>query len=110
ALARSIHRRMEADVDVGVLLSGGVDSSLVVAMLARAGKQGLRTFSVGFEDAGGEAGNEFKYSDIVAKRFGTEHHQIHVGADRLMELLPDTIAAMSEPMVSHDAVGFYALS
>ena len=110
ALARSIHRRMEADVDVGVLLSGGVDSSLVVAMLARAGKQGLRTFSVGFEDAGGEAGNEFKYSDIVAREFGTEHHQIHVGADRLMDLLPDTIAAMSEPMVSHDAVGFYALS
>ncbi|PIW26663.1 MAG: N-acetylglutaminylglutamine amidotransferase [Rhodospirillales bacterium CG15_BIG_FIL_POST_REV_8_21_14_020_66_15] len=110
ALALSIERRLEADVDVGVLLSGGVDSSLVVGMLARAGKTPLRTFSVGFEDAGGEEGNEFRYSDIIAREFGTEHYKIHVGAKRLMDLLPDTIEAMSEPMVSHDAVGFYALS
>ncbi len=110
ALALSIDRRLEADVDVGVLLSGGVDSSLIVGMLARAGKTPLRTFSVGFEDVGGEAGNEFKYSDIIAKEFGTEHYKIHIGADRMMELLPDTFKAMSEPMVSHDNVGFFALS
>ncbi|MEQ8506458.1 MAG: N-acetylglutaminylglutamine amidotransferase [Rhodospirillales bacterium] len=110
ALALSIDRRLEADVDVGVLLSGGVDSSLIVGMLARAGKSPLRTFSVGFEDAGGEEGNEFKYSDIIAKEFGTEHYKIDIGADRLMGLLPDTIRAMSEPMVSHDNVGFFALS
>lgn len=110
ALALSIDRRLEADVDVGVLLSGGVDSSLIVGMLARAGKTPLRTFSVGFEDAGGEAGNEFKYSDLIAKEFGTEHYKIHIGAERLMDLLPDTIRAMSEPMVSHDNVGFFALS
>ena len=110
ALALSIDRRLEADVDVGVLLSGGVDSSLIVGMLARAGKTPLRTFSVGFDDAGGEEGNEFKYSDIIANEFGTEHYKIHIGADRLMALLPDTIKAMSEPMVSHDNVGFFALS
>ena len=110
ALALSIDRRLEADVDVGVLLSGGGDSSLIVGMLARAGKTPLRTFSVGFDDAGGEEGNEFKYSDIIANEFGTEHYKIHIGADRLMALLPDTIKAMSEPMVSHDNVGFFALS
>lgn len=110
ALALSIDRRLEADVDVGVLLSGGVDSSLIVGMLARAGKTPLRTFSVGFEDAGGEAGNEFKYSDIIAREFGTEHYKIDISAKRLMDLLPETIKAMSEPMVSHDNVGFFALS
>src|SRR5690606_9260995 len=57
-LRRSVKRRLVADVEVGVLLSGGLDSSLVVGLLAEAGQPGLNTFSVGFEDAGGEKGNE----------------------------------------------------
>ena len=50
---------MVADVPVGVLLSGGIDSSLVVALLAEAGQHGLQTFSIGFDSAGGESGDEF---------------------------------------------------
>ena len=109
ALRLAVDRRMVADVPVGVLLSGGVDSSLIVALLAQAGQHDLKTFSIGFEDAHGEVGNEFVYSDIIAKEFGTDHHQIHVPSANMMEALPGTVGAMNEPMVSYDN-GFYLLS
>src|SRR5690606_24841038 len=105
-----VRRRMVADVPVGVLLSGGVDSSLIVGLLAEAGQSGLMSFSVGFEEANGEKGDEFVYSDLIAERFDTDHHKIFVPSDRLMDALPGVFAAMSEPMVSYDNVGFYLLS
>ncbi|GIX24466.1 MAG: asparagine synthetase B [Caldimonas sp.] len=110
ALRTAVRRRMVADVPVGVLLSGGVDSSLIVALLAQMGQRELQTFSIGFADAGGEAGDEFRYSDLVARRFETNHYQIRIPTPDLLQVLPDTIAAMSEPMVSYDNVAFYLLS
>ncbi|HUE46324.1 MAG TPA: N-acetylglutaminylglutamine amidotransferase [Aestuariivirgaceae bacterium] len=110
ALRTAVERRMVADVPVGVLLSGGVDSSIIVGLLAEAGQHGLMTFSIGFEEAHGEKGDEFVYSDLIAKRFETDHHQIFIPSARLMDALPDTIGAMSEPMVSYDNVGFFLLS
>jgi asparagine synthase (glutamine-hydrolysing) len=109
-LGRAISRRMIADVPVGCLLSGGLDSSLVVGLLAQAGQTGLNTFSIGFESVGGEEGNEFRYSDIIAKHFGTKHHKIEVHSSRTLPNLEGCIRAMSEPMVSHDCIGFYLLS
>ena len=105
----AVDRRMVADVPVGVLLSGGIDSSLVVALLAEAGQTGLSTFSIGFESAGGESGDEFEYSTLVAERFGTDHHRIRIDSSRLLPAVDATVAAMSEPMVSHDCVAFYLL-
>jgi len=110
ALRRSVERRMVADVPVGVLLSGGIDSSVVVALLAEQGQHGLATFSIGFDSADGESGDEFFYSDLVAKTFDTNHHKIHIDTWRLRPAVPKAIAAMSEPMVSHDCVAFYLLS
>ncbi len=110
ALRRSVRRRMVADVPVGVLLSGGLDSSLIVGLLAEQGQAGLSTFSVGFEEAGGEKGDEFQYSDLIAEHFQTDHHKIKVPSSRLLETLPETFGAMSEPMVSYDNIGFYLLS
>ena len=110
ALRRAVERRLVSDVPVGVLLSGGLDSSLIVGLLAEQGQRGLNTFSVGFEAVGGEAGDEFHYSDIVARHFDTEHHQIRVDSARLLPALEHCIASMSEPMVSHDVIGFYLLS
>ncbi|MGV9827131.1 N-acetylglutaminylglutamine amidotransferase [Gordonia sp. NPDC003429] len=110
SLRTSVRRRMVADVPVGVLLSGGIDSSLVVALLAEQGQTDLATFSIGFDSAGGESGDEYAYSDLIADTFATDHHKIHIGTDRLLPAVPDTIAAMSEPMVSHDCVAFYLLS
>jgi asparagine synthase (glutamine-hydrolysing) len=109
-LEAAIRRRLTADVPVGVLLSGGLDSSLVVGMLCRAGQSDLNTFSIGFESVGGEKGDEFQYSDIVADHFGTTHHKIKVDADRVLPAMRDCVRAMSEPMVSHDCIGFYLLS
>ena len=109
-LRTAVDRRMVADVPVGVLLSGGLDSSFIVALLAEAGQRDLKTFSIGFASAGGESGDEFAYSDLVAERFGTDHHQIRIDDSRLLPALTGAVAAMSEPMVSHDAVAFYLLS
>ena len=109
ALRVAVERRMVADVPVGILLSGGIDSSLVVALLAEGGQQ-LRTFSVGFEAAGGECGDEFVYSDQVVAHFGTDHQKIMVSSDRLLPAVDAAIEAMSEPMVSHDCVAFYLLA
>ncbi|WCO65782.1 N-acetylglutaminylglutamine amidotransferase [Iamia majanohamensis] len=110
SLRLAVQRRLVADVPVGCLLSGGVDSSLIVGLLAEAGQTGLMTFSIGFESVGGVEGDEFKYSDVVAERFETDHHQMRIGADRMLPALTEAIDAMSEPMVSHDCVAFYLLS
>lgn len=109
-LRAAVEKRMVADVPVGVLLSGGLDSSLIVALLAESGQRDLTTFSIGFEAGGGESGDEFHYSDIVAKHFGTRHHQIRIPNDRLMSGVDGALSHMSEPMISHDAVAFFLLS
>ncbi|MFI7023347.1 N-acetylglutaminylglutamine amidotransferase [Micromonospora sp. NPDC049900] len=110
SLTTAVRRRMVADVPVGVLLSGGLDSSLVVALLAGEGQRGLSTFSIGFDAVGGREGDEFRYSDVVAKTFDTDHHQLRIAAQDLVPPLEAAVAAMSEPMVSHDCVAFYLLS
>jgi asparagine synthase (glutamine-hydrolysing) len=110
ALLLAVERRMVADVPVGVLLSGGLDSSLIVALLAERGQAGLTTFSIGFEAVGGRKGDEFRWSNEVAERFGTSHRRIEIASERLLPALGDAIACMSEPMVSHDAVAFYLLA
>jgi len=110
ALGKAVDRRRVADVPVGVLLSGGLDSSLLVAILAGLGQNDLKTFSVGFETIGDVEGDEFRFSDLIANRFATEHHRIRVDGSRAIDALPGMVAAMSEPMMSHDAIGFYLLS
>ena len=109
-LRRSVRRRLVADVPVGVLLSGGLDSSLITGLLAEAGTKDLRTYSIGFEAVDQEAGDEYQYSDLIARHYGTVHEKLHIPADHLLGSLPDAIAAMAEPMVSHDCVAFYLLS
>jgi asparagine synthase (glutamine-hydrolysing) len=109
-LQTAVRRRMVADVPVGVLLSGGLDSSLIAALLARDGQAGLATFSIGFPDAGGREGNEFAFSDLVARELGTDHHRMEIGVDRVLPALSEAVTAMAEPMVSHDNVAFYLLS
>jgi len=110
-LRRAVEKRVRiADVPVGVLLSGGIDSSLLVGLLAEAGVKDLKTFSVGFEDAPEEKGNEFEYSDAVAQKFNTEHHQLMVPNNQVLPRLPEAFSNMAEPMFGQDAVAFYLLS
>jgi len=111
ALSVAVQKRLAvADVKVGVLLSGGLDSSLLVALLAEQGARDLMTFSVGFEDQPEEAGNEFEYSDAVAAHFGTRHHQYRIANGEVLRRLPEAVDNMAEPMVGQDAVAFYLLA
>ncbi len=111
ALRAAVRKRLLiSDVKVGVLLSGGLDSSLLVALLAEQGVEDLMTFSVGFEDQPEERGHEFEYSDAVARHFHTRHHQFHIPNDQVLARLPEAVEQMAEPMVSQDAVAFYLLS
>src|SRR3954454_9293139 len=104
ALRRAVERRMVSDVLVGVVLFCGLDSSLVVALLAEAGQSGLATFSIGFAAAGGESGDEYGDSDLIAKESATDNHKMHTDQGRLGLAVDGAIGAMSEPMVSHDCV------
>ena len=110
SLREAVAVRQRAAVDVGVLLSGGVDSSMLVALLREVGVEQLSTFSIGFADAGGERGDEFMYSDLIAQRFATDHHQLRIQESEILSELPAAFRAMSEPMVSHDCIAFYLLS
>ncbi len=110
SIREAVRRRTVADVPVGVLLSGGFDSSLIVALLAELNQGPVETFSIGFEAVGKETGDEFTYSDLVARTFGTKHHKIEVSSREVLPNIGPCVAAMSEPMVSHDVIGFYLLS
>jgi asparagine synthase (glutamine-hydrolysing) len=70
----------------------------------------LKTFSIGFESVDDVEGDEFRYSDLIARQFGTDHHRIEIDSMRAIAALPGMVAAMAEPMMSHDSIGFYLLS
>ena len=110
-LMRAVERhRLAADVPVGVLLSGGLDSSLLVALLAEH-VDDLQTFSMGFETLGDgtEKADEFEFSDQVGQQFKTRHHKYLIPYDEVLRRLPEAVLQMAEPMVSQDVIAFYLL-
>ncbi len=110
-LTAAVTKRMDAaDVPIGVLLSGGLDSSLLVALLKEAGHKDIRTFSIGFEDIDNEAGSEFEYSDQIVSKFKTQHQKYVVSNAEVLPRLSEAVMNMAEPMVGQDAVAFYLLS
>ena len=111
ALRAAVDKRNDvADVPVGILLSGGLDSSLLVALLSESGHTGLHTFTVGFEDQPEEKGNEFEYSDLMVERYQPDHHKFLVANSDVLRRLPEAVDAMSEPMFGQDAIAFYLLA
>ena len=110
-LTAAVTKRMAAsDVPIGVLLSGGLDSSLIVALLKEAEHRDIRTFSIGFEDIDDESGSEFEYSDQVVSKFKTDHKKYLLSNQEVLPRLSEAVMNMSEPMVGQDAIAFYLLS
>ena len=99
-----------ADVPTGVLLSGGLDSSLLVALISQFQHGSLNTYSIGFENEGDQQGSEFIYSDLIVQQYGTRHHRFQIPNQVLLDRLPEAVDYMAEPMVSQDCIGFYLLA
>ncbi|HEV7771229.1 MAG TPA: asparagine synthase (glutamine-hydrolyzing) [Solirubrobacterales bacterium] len=105
-LRASVARRMVADVPLGAFLSGGIDSSAVVAAMAEQSSQPVKTFSIGFAD---EAVNELPRARLVADRFATDHHELIVEPDAV-ELLPKLARHYGEPFGDHSALPCFYLA
>jgi asparagine synthase (glutamine-hydrolysing) len=104
-LRDSVRAHLIADVPVGVMLSGGVDSGALTAFAARESTERIKTFSIGFEEA---SFDELADARLVAERYGTDHHELVVRPDP--ELLPELAAAFDEPFADSSALPAYLVS
>jgi asparagine synthase (glutamine-hydrolysing) len=104
---QAVERQLVADVPVGVLLSGGMDSSALVALMRAHTSGPIRTYSVGFEDG---SFNELPFARVVADRFGTERREVVVTADLVRELLPGYLRFVDEPYADGSAIPTYYLA
>jgi len=105
----SVQKRLLAsDVPVGVMLSGGLDSSCVAAAAVELGHRQFHTFSVGFE--GSSEYSELSFARSVAKHVGAQYHEVVLGRDQFMEMLPETVRSLDEPMADLAAVPLLAVS
>ena len=102
-----VKAHMISDVPLGAYLSGGVDSSLLVALMATFSQKPVKTFSVGFKE---EKFNEFHYARMVAERYGTDHHEIIMGSAEYTALLPEVIRFKDAPLAIPNEVPLHMLS
>ena len=102
----SVRAHLVSDVPVGVLLSGGIDSSALAALAARESSYRVSTFSIGFEE---RAFNELDQARLVAEQYGTDHHELIVRPDAV-ELLPRLAQAFDEPFADSSALPTYLVS
>ena len=106
-LAQAVQKRLMSDVPLGAYLSGGLDSSVVVALMAGELGDRLKTYSVGFQEAGS---NEFEYARLVADRFGADHHEVVVDQSEYLDLLPELIYQRDAPLAVPNEVPLYLMS
>ena len=110
-LLNAIKKRLStSDVPVGILLSGGLDSSLIAAMAFKHKLAEINTFSIGFQSVNQEQGDEFYFSDLVSKNYSTNHNKIQIDTNQLFDNLDMVIESMPEPMSSQDASAFFLLA
>lgn len=102
----AVRRRMIADVPLGAMLSGGIDSSIVVSEMAEASARPVKTFSIGFEQ---DEYNELPLARRTAKRFGTEHEELTVEPDAI-EILPKLVRHYGEPYADSSAIPSFYLA
>jgi asparagine synthase (glutamine-hydrolysing) len=105
-LHEAVKIRLISDVPLGAFLSGGIDSSLVVAMMARQTSAPVKTFSIGFDEG---QYNELPYARLVADRYGTDHHEEIIKPDA-DEVISDLVRAFDEPFADSSAIPTYYVS
>ena len=104
-LTKSVERRMMADVPLGAFLSGGIDSSIVVALMAQSTDRKIDTFSVSFDE---DEFSEAKYAKIMADKYNTKHHDIVLRVDEFKDKIPQALEYMDHP--SADGLNTYVVS
>jgi asparagine synthase (glutamine-hydrolysing) len=102
----AVRMRLVADVPLGAFLSGGIDSSTVVGLMARHTDRPVKTFSIGFHE---DSYNELKYARVAAKKFNTEHHEFVVTPD-ICEVVDDLVRHFDEPFADSSAIPTYMVS
>ncbi len=93
-LGASVQRRLVADVPFGAFLSGGIDSSIVVGLMAKVTSEKIKTFNVSFNES---EFSESTYARTISKKFNTEHHEIRLSPDEFLKTLPEALTAMDHP-------------
>jgi len=106
-LKESFQYRLVSDVEVGIFLSGGIDSSLLTTLLQKNSSQKLKTFTIGFEE---KAYNEAPFAEKVAKILGTDHHQYYLNSEDLRKIFLDFVEIYDEPFGDSAGLPTYLLS
>ncbi len=106
-LGEAVRKRLMSDVPLGAYLSGGLDSSIVVALMAQQVGSRVKTYCVGFDD---EAVDEFRYARMVADRWDTDHTEVVLRPDRYFELLPELIEKRDAPLAVPNEVPLHMMS
>ena len=110
AVLSAVESRLMSDVPVGVFLSGGLDSAVIVAAMKELGRECVRTFSIGFSDEANDPGNEFPFSDAVAAAFHTDHTRIVTTEESVYSDFQQWIEAMGEPIGAPAAIPLFQLA
>ncbi|MGU3499870.1 asparagine synthase (glutamine-hydrolyzing) [Mycobacterium sp. C31M] len=107
-MRRAVERRLVSDVPVGCFLSGGLDSSTVLSLMTELTDEPVRTFSIGFDE--GWSSDELGAARSTAHTFGTQHHEIRIGPDEFLRLMPTAVWHRDEPLAEPSEIPLLALS
>lgn len=107
-LDEAVGLQMISDVPVGAFLSGGVDSSAIVALMSKKTSVPIRTYSIGFQDSADY--DERKYAEIISRRYSTDHHERIVTPQDLVEFLPRVVDIFDEPLADATSIPIYFIS
>jgi asparagine synthase (glutamine-hydrolysing) len=106
-LEQAVRKEMVSDVPIGVLLSGGLDSTTVLAMMTRSSPRRVKSFSIAFEE---KSFDESRYARLAASALGSDHHELTVTSDMMAELVPRLMDVLDEPFADSSIVPTYFLS